>query len=355
MSYSRWRVRVAAALWLPRHTYWPGPMMLAGVGWLSSEADVALGWRFALMLSVAAVLKGIGNVLNDIFDRKKDLITAPEMPIPSGLVSVRVAWLVAGTMLGAIVAATLLVAPRAVDALLGVAMIVVGVGLTVLYSKTKRFGLMGSAASATAVSLVPLYGWIVAPGSQWDQIALVLVATFVLELGGNQVAAARDLELDAQAGTRTLPVRIGARKALAFTSLCSSASAILILTLALQRPGGWASYVALPMLVVSQLFGWRALPGAVRAVERPGRVQRHADLLRYQRPTLFLPVVALTTVFSLPLALGVVASMLLLGGVHHRRYSEAVLQGGLRQRLADLDSLASRGRAGAPSPTGTTS
>src|SRR5688500_8754333 len=66
-------------------------------GWLVSTSSI--DWRFAAVVAGTVAGRATANLLNDVLDAEKDQTTAPDLPIPSGRVTVREATRVALALL----------------------------------------------------------------------------------------------------------------------------------------------------------------------------------------------------------------------------------------------------------------
>jgi geranylgeranylglycerol-phosphate geranylgeranyltransferase len=175
-----------------------GGVLAGGTTALFSEASNSL-----VRLAVSAMLIGAAaNAFNDVFDLRIDLRNRPDRPLPSGLVSVRVAKGigVGGSLLGVALAATVSLGHLALA--LGV------VGLLMVYNAmVKRVALVGNLLVALVLGLTLFYGgWGMGP------LGPVLVGAafaFLTTLSREIIKDVEDVEGDAAAGARTLPVIYG--------------------------------------------------------------------------------------------------------------------------------------------------
>lgn len=175
-----------------------GGVLAGGTTALFSEASNSL-----VRLAVSAMLIGAAaNAFNDVFDLRIDLRNRPDRPLPSGLVSVRVAKGigVGGSLLGVALAATVSLGHLALA--LGV------VGLLMVYNAmVKRVALVGNLLVALVLGLTLVYGgWGMGP------LGPVLVGAafaFLTTLSREIIKDVEDVEGDAAAGARTLPVIYG--------------------------------------------------------------------------------------------------------------------------------------------------
>jgi 4-hydroxybenzoate polyprenyltransferase len=169
---------------------------------------------FVLGLSMLGIQFCIGAV-NDIFDRELDAATKPDKPIPAGLVTLGLAKNVALVAGGAGIA--LAVGARGDVALPLMAAWMLGAGLVYdRWLKPTRFGWVCFAA---AFPVLPVFAWYGATGTlppRWELLLPVAaLAGPALQLANGLV----DLEGDAAAGLRTLPVLLGRRLTVATMAL----------------------------------------------------------------------------------------------------------------------------------------
>ena len=161
------------------------------------------------------------GALNDAIDAPNDAVSKPRKPIPSGLVDVRVAPVVAGG--GALVGLGL-------SAVSGVATLAVGaacLGLGWLYDLRLSRTQLSWLPLALALPLLPIHAWLGAAGTvPLSLLGLVPVGV----LAGAGLALANGLvDIERDAGTRraALVVTLGRRRAwLVQTALLAIAAAI---------------------------------------------------------------------------------------------------------------------------------
>ena len=193
-----------------------GGFLVAGEAALDGE----LGRRLLVAAASAASIGGAANALNDLFDLEIDRINRPRRPLPSGRITAGWAkgvW-IAGSAVGLGLSVTLSAAH--------VAMALFSVGALLVYNaRLKRLGLAGNALVAFVLGLALIYGgWAV--GS--PEPALVGAAfAFLITLAREIVKDIEDVEGDAQAGARTLPILYGPQAA------SNAAALVIALTLAL--------------------------------------------------------------------------------------------------------------------------
>ena len=183
-------------------------MIMAGValgGVLSGSVGALQGVAGERLLRAAlsaALIGGAANSLNDVLDLDIDRINRPARPLPSGLVSVMTARLLwgVGTLFGVALGASVSTTHLALA--LG------AVGLLVVYNVfLKRVLLVGNLVVAFVIGLAIVYGgWAVGPPAP----ALVGAGfAFLTMLAREIIKDVEDVEGDATAGARTLPLVYG--------------------------------------------------------------------------------------------------------------------------------------------------
>ncbi len=234
---------------------------------LALMAGGALSVALQLGSGMLCLQAAIG-IANDIVDAPADALVKPRKPIPAGLVSAKVALLLAITAAGVGLVVSL-GAGGAVVLALGMAVLGAGLTYDLALKPTPYAGL----CYAVAFMAVPVYGWWGAAAALPPRPELLLplaaLAGPTLQLANGLV----DVESDRRAGVHGPVVRLGRRNALillgglqvvihsiAWLSLAGDATAeIALLTLAagsLLAVTGWALSGRLE--VTLRELGWQA-------------------------------------------------------------------------------------------------
>ena len=204
--------------------FWPGAWAVALAGGAFARWDLLL---WLLLGSIA--MRGAGCVYNDIVDRDLDAQVARTRarPIPSGLVSMRLAWgwLVALCLVGLVVLVQLtpLAAGVAVASLLPVA----------AYPFMKRITWWPQAWLGVVFSWAALVGWSEASGTLSPPMWLLYAGSVAWVVGYDTIYALQDREDDALIGVRSSALRMG-RHVRAGVTVC------YLLALALWGAAIWA-------------------------------------------------------------------------------------------------------------------
>jgi len=183
--------------------------MLAGVAvWLGlhlggTEAD----WSLIIFGALSAILvTAFANIDNDIGDVAIDRINRPARPLPAGKVTLRAAILASLICLAAGLVAAGICGQAGLAVAGGVAIFLL------LYNRWgKRRFLIGNLMIAVAGGMPVLYAGIIlapAPG-RWKYIWVAYLLGAAFHLVREILKDVQDVEGDAQAGAKTLPVVIG--------------------------------------------------------------------------------------------------------------------------------------------------
>ncbi|HKG27299.1 MAG TPA: UbiA family prenyltransferase [Thermomicrobiales bacterium] len=218
---SRNRLRVAIAYLRLPHAV-PILVVLASTAAFAVLAANGLpprGQFVNLLLAMLGAQIAIGTV-NELVDADTDARVKPHKPIPSGLVSVRAAWLlVAGSLalmaaFGARLGSTSLV------------LCAVGTALGIAYSLWFKRSVLAWLPYLVALPLLPI--WVFASLGVYDARLLMLYPLGVFAVIGVHVAQSLpDVAADRAAGIRNLTTALGERRALAVCLGAIALSALL--------------------------------------------------------------------------------------------------------------------------------
>ncbi len=181
---------------------------------------VILGQVFAMAgdIHIAKAIAGFGSVfmvsasilvMNDCIDLESDKINAPHRPIPSGMISIRQAWLYA---------LILMISGLCFSLSLGIYPLIIALCLVIngfLYNRYfKSSGLPGNLMVSSSVGATFIYG-AASVGTPWNIMAAyfaVLVA--LIDLGEEISADAMDIEGDKLIRSRSVAIVHGTKRAL---------------------------------------------------------------------------------------------------------------------------------------------
>ena len=179
--------------------FWPCAWGVALAGGAFARWDLLL-W----LLLGAIAMRGAGCVYNDIVDRDLDAQVARTRgrPLPSGLVSVRGAWLWLGAL--SLVGLVVLLQLRAVAAAVAVA----SLALVAAYPFMKRVTWWPQAWLGLVFSWGALVGWVEVTGFALAA-ALLYAGSVAWVIGYDTIYALQDREDDALVGVRSSALRLG--------------------------------------------------------------------------------------------------------------------------------------------------
>jgi geranylgeranylglycerol-phosphate geranylgeranyltransferase len=174
---------------------------------LPAGACPTTGWREALgpLLAAAVALSLVaagGYALNDRMDLAIDRVNRPERPLPAGHISPRSAVVFSVCAWAAALGLTFLGPPS------GFFIVPFCILLSVIYAmRLKHTGLAGNLAVALMTSLALAYGSTAAGGL--GRVLPLAALAFLVNLSREIFKDVEDLPGDAEAGARTLAVRLG--------------------------------------------------------------------------------------------------------------------------------------------------
>jgi geranylgeranylglycerol-phosphate geranylgeranyltransferase len=249
----------------------PANAMVAGLaavlGYFIASGTVIPG--VLLLLAIVFLVTAGGNTINDYVDAGIDRVNRPGRPIPSGEVSLRQAWYEAVLLFVAGIMLSVFTNP------LCLAIAVFNSLLLVSYAYyLKRTTFLGNAVVAYLSASIFLFGGAYLGPEGALTVVPISVITFFAMISRELLKTAEDVEGDAKAGARTVPVRCGIR----VTVLISFAAAVLAVAASLY-PVTWWGWPYLVGIVPVDLVILAAALLPVRCTD-PGCVRRtHATSL----------------------------------------------------------------------------
>lgn len=233
---------------------------------LLSAVLAADGWpALPTLLKILAAMVGARSAAmahNRLADREFDAANprTADRALPSGTLSVGFvrAFLAASVLLFLLAAAslnrlTLLLSP-------------VALALLFLYAYTKRFTWLSHLFLGLCLALAPVGAWIAVRGSLAPLPMLLGAAVLFWTAGFDILYALQDEAFDRKAGLKSLPVRWGARPALAVSALFHAA--MIALLLAVWRLAGEGNFLLLGILATAGGLVYQ------HAVVKPGDISR---------------------------------------------------------------------------------
>lgn len=242
-------IRAEAAFWItrPQSIFSQVPIALAawsiGAGGLaSSSIGQVLG-----LIGLLAVFQAAMFVVNDIYDAKGDELSAPYMPLPSGLLSKRMAC-GESLVLGVLFLMSILGLGK--DPVGVVAVLVTlppALGTMKLYGLTKSFW-FSPLLGATTFASAALWAWLLAGRQNVGCFVILFTAAALHGIHANLRAQLRDIAGDPKAGHITLAAKMGPK----WTMFVAAGVRLVELL-----------FIALLWIEYGNRFGWLWLAAAI--------------------------------------------------------------------------------------------
>jgi len=187
-------------------------LLLMGIGVIFGGFIALKTYMFSQDLGLAALsaalLTAAANVMNDIRDLEIDKINRPERPIPSGRISVRVAWTLYAILLSV---GMLLSGVVSIECFI---IAILAAILSYIYNRWfKRTGIWGNMIVSSLVSLPFIYGATAVGRGGNLFISSLSTAAFFATLGREILKGIADIKGDRAKGIRTVAVRYGRKVA----------------------------------------------------------------------------------------------------------------------------------------------
>uniref|UniRef100_UPI001EF64D0C UbiA family prenyltransferase n=2 Tax=unclassified Frankia TaxID=2632575 RepID=UPI001EF64D0C len=324
-------LKTEAAWWMTRihlsnMNIWPVFM-----GWAVADPSPD-PWPLVWLAGYVAAAGGALFIVNDILDADGDQITAPYLPLPSGLLTVREAWAAAAGYFAVALGALFIACGGVARTGLALALTIAAVVFSMAYSTVKDEGVVASFVVSVPQTIPAVVGWYLAGGQHPWWLVGVLAYLLIACVSNNILAALRDVDLDPVVGNMTVPVRIGATRAFQLAARVATLAFVPIVILAAVVPGGWWGLAVAAPAALIMSFCYRRTLAAFGEPGR-GRLRRMADMRLFKFGE-YVRHTALAAVFSVPVALSagvVMQATLYFGGFV---YALRVIRGGIRRDLA---------------------
>jgi len=142
----------------------------------------------------------------------------------------------------------------------------VALGLLLLYSYTKRFTALSHLVLGLCLALAPVGAWIAVRGSLETLPVLLGLAVLFWTAGFDVIYALQDEEFDRGAGLKSIPARLGSRRALAVSALFHVAMAALLVAVWRLSGSGWILLAGIAATVAALVYQ--------HAIVKPGDLSR---------------------------------------------------------------------------------
>jgi 4-hydroxybenzoate polyprenyltransferase len=116
------------------------------------------------------------------------------------------------------------------------------------------------------LALAPIGAWIAVTGSLAPLPILLGLAVLFWTAGFDVIYALQDEEFDRRAGLRSIPARLGARRALALSSVFHVLMAVLLLAVWRLAGGGWIFLAGIAATIAALVYQ--------HAIVKPGDLSR---------------------------------------------------------------------------------
>jgi chlorophyll/bacteriochlorophyll a synthase len=251
----------SAVLQLLKPITWFAPMWAFGCGVISSGSSTLSRWTLVLagIALTGPLVCATSQAVNDWYDREVDAINEPNRPIPSGRVPGRWGFYIACLWTVLSLAWALSLGRWVLSAA------IVGLVLAWVYSapplRLKQNGWWGNSAVAVAYEGLPWFTGAAVMAASLPDFRIIVIA-LLYSLGAHGIMTLNDfksIDGDRSLGVRSLPVQLGAERAVQLACLVMAAPQIAVIGL-LAAWGRPAYAAAVFVLLVGQ---FALMPGLV--------------------------------------------------------------------------------------------
>lgn len=210
------------------HSIFALPFAMIGMMW-GSRASLGTPWpgwtTFGLIVAAMVSCRSAAMAYNRIADRDVDA----ENPrtrmraIPAGLLSLRQA------NLYFFLSCAVFLASAALLNTLTLALSPVALGVTLLYSRTKRFTSASHFVLGLSLGIAPAASWIAVTGSLDPPVLPLVAAVLLWTAGFDIIYSLQDEQFDREHGLRSLPQHVGKKRALAISRVCHALVPLFLL------------------------------------------------------------------------------------------------------------------------------
>ena len=142
----------------------------------------------------------------------------------------------------------------------------VTLGLLLLYAYTKRFTALSHLVLGLCLGIAPVGAWIAVRGEFGLLPVLLGLAVLFWTAGFDVIYSLQDEAHDRRVGLRSIPARVGARRALWISGLFHAAMAILLVAVWSLGGGGWLFFAGIVATLGALVYQ--------HAIVRPGDLSR---------------------------------------------------------------------------------
>ncbi|MEZ5364556.1 MAG: UbiA-like polyprenyltransferase [Bryobacterales bacterium] len=221
-------------------------LALRGLNLAASEIAWKLVWIVVAMVAARSAAMAFNRVVDADIDARNP--RTKMRAIPAGQVSRAFTWGFISIWSAIFIGAAAMLNPLCLK------LSPVALAIVCGYSYTKRFTSLSHLVLGLALGIAPLAAWIAVRGS-FEPAILLLSAAVMLWVGGFDIIySCQDAEFDRAAGLRSIPARLGVRRALMLSRLFHVAMIAVLVWLWSLMHLGWAGLLG--VVAVAALLVW---------------------------------------------------------------------------------------------------
>jgi 4-hydroxybenzoate polyprenyltransferase len=229
---------------------------------VSRQAPRQAAWKLVWIVAAMVAARSAAMAFNRLVDQQIDARNprTATRHLPAGLLSRSFAWGFTAASIAAFLAACAALNPLCLQ------LAPVALAVVLGYSFAKRFTSLVHLVLGLALGIAPAAAWIAMTGTLDVRIVWLTAAVMFWTAGFDVIYACLDYDFDRAAGIRSLPARLGLRRALWLSRLMHGLMIVCLAALALSFDRTWPSWTGIA--VVAALLIWEH------------RMVRHDDLSR---------------------------------------------------------------------------
>lgn len=191
---------------------------------------------------------GVNQIINDYLNLKEDSINAPSRPMVTGQLPARKAVLLSSSLIAAILGYCAVVNMGSAIPMLA------GVLLNILYARAKAFGWLGNLSFGFMIACCPWFGYVISGGGVWDffiNCGTIWLAIAAFNMVMTYFTYFKDAQGDAEAGQKTLIVRLGAKRAAYWGVWLSVIPAVVLLSFPFNLWYGLGAFIGAGLFLLT--------------------------------------------------------------------------------------------------------
>ncbi len=336
LGLKKFILKIETLWWMTRPGF-SNPLILISIAGCLSANKSPNPNHLIVLISLTGLLGSAIVLLNDLLDQDDDVITAPYLPLPAGLLSPREAKIGLVFTLASAILCLLYINNEVWFILTNISFITLAVISAGAYCIFKHTGFLASIMMSIPYVIFALISWLLGGGTidmipSNSNIIIVIISSFFIGFSGNILAGLRDVDKDPLVGNQTLPVRLGPQKAFKLVGIIECVDFVLQVWLATQVQNG---YLSLPLLAISLiLMAISFHPILLTYIDsHRDRIQRISDIWLWSLGK-DLKLVSLVCIFSLPIGLAIGFILRALRLLFQKGYKRQILEGGLLVSLS---------------------